>query len=139
TYVHVEKVEYTSTGAGKTTKRLALTLKADAEFSGPACPVSLDLQPSVIPGLGPERVQGTFEDVLTAHDQTVTLLAENLKFRGPAPNQAKVYVTVDGYERAFIYSTDFSRDKATPDPVTKPDLRVVPHDQYALPAAEWPV
>jgi hypothetical protein len=137
-YVKVTRAAYKSdpaTGANV----LLIQLTAVKEFQGPPCPVSLDLRPSQIPGLRPEKSKGTYEDVLTDPGQEVELTAENLRFNGKPPTTGRVFVTVDGYERAFIYQTDFIKPEATPDEVTRPDLRIAFPSPYALAARTFPV
>src|SRR5439155_5670930 len=107
-YVEVSAISYDPTA-----NRLEARIKAKPLFAGPPCKVTLDLRPERIPGLIPTaRKEGNYSD-LVQKGKDGFLVAGNLQFRpGPAVN-GLVYITVDGYERAFIYKTTFDRLAAT--------------------------
>jgi hypothetical protein len=100
----------------KVKNRLTVSAKnmPDVKYAGPKIEVVLVLDPDRIPGLVPGRADGTRSGWLTPTG-TLPLKAENLEFGdvGAALN-GWVYVTVDGYKRAFTYRTTFFRDGATP-------------------------
>jgi hypothetical protein len=133
-YVEVKKIEYTADKEGKT-NNLVVLLTARKDFTGPPCPVELDLRPDRIAGLRPGRTSGVYKQTLSRAGQTVQLSAGNLKFREAPPESGVVAITVDGYERAFLYETTFAAQgkTVTPVPVTAPQLRLaVP--RYSPPA-----
>lgn len=107
-------------------------------FTGPPCPVSLDLSPQRIPGLIPVRTGGVFKQVLTGagDGQEVELLAENLRFeKKNALPHGQVTLSVDGCERAFVFDVDFAA--GTPQGLTvKSNPETALHlvaDRYVLP------
>jgi hypothetical protein len=137
-YVAVSDIKYTSDESGKE-NALRVQVKALEGFTGPPCVVSLDLRPAVIPGLRAEQTNGTYEQKLTAQG-TVQLSAENLKFQDAPPKSGLVFLTVDGYERAFIYETTFAAlgRTVTPAPDKRPQMRLVA-DRYVRPSPKLKV
>jgi hypothetical protein len=76
---------------------------------GPPCRVELDMERSVIPGLKPTQA-GTFVRTLSAENPVVDLTAEKLEFDGDVPPPSgRIYLTVDGYKRAFLFKCTFSK------------------------------
>lgn len=79
--------------------------------------VRLDLRPDLNPGLNPASLlKGTFEAELPALDEkdptaTATLVAEGVEFNANAQTKATVAVTIDGYDRAFLFETAFDGTK----------------------------
>ncbi len=81
--------------------------------------VRLDLRADMNPGLLPaSALEGTFVAELPALDvgeeATATLVAKNLVFSPIAAEKLTFAVTVDGYDRAFLYETDFKGSEPLP-------------------------
>jgi hypothetical protein len=92
--------------------RLTVKLKAMQPIVGPKCHIKLVLPKDRIPGLR-DLDQGTREGDLPANGEELTLTAENLTFTSRDDPNGYVYLTVDEYERAFVYVTTFT-DQGTP-------------------------
>jgi hypothetical protein len=81
--------------------------------------VDIALDPNRIPGLiDTPKKQGTRGGYLEHPGDELTLTADNLNFRDTAAGSDEkkdgvVYLTVDGYERAFIYQSTFPRGGVT--------------------------
>jgi hypothetical protein len=96
------------------TRTLRVSVTAGKDFAGPEALVELVVSPKDIPGLidDPDK-DGTYERNLTAPGDKVELIARNLRFderkQGTTAN-GLVSVTVDGYERAFLFRTTFRLD-----------------------------
>lgn len=118
-------------------KKLTVKLKAEPTFAGPPCRVELVLRPDRVAGLveGPNKF-GTRGGFLRRGGE-LTLTAEKLEFveRGPS----LFWLTVDGYERAFLFSTKFpeSGSVITPSPYSQP-VFALNADASADPAAPFP-
>jgi hypothetical protein len=93
-------------------RRLTVKLKATQPIAGPKCHVKLVLPKDRIPGLR-DLDQGAREGDLPAGGEELTLTAENLSFSSRDDPNGYVYLTVDDYERAFVYVTTFT-DQGTP-------------------------
>lgn len=93
-------------------KRLTVKLKATQPIVGPKCHVKLVLPKDRIPGLR-DLDQGAREGDLPPTGEELTLTAENLSFTSRDDPNGFVYLTVDDYERAFVYVTTFT-DQGTP-------------------------
>lgn len=117
---------------------------AKSEFEGRPCKVKLTLRPDLIKGLVAESVSdGTFEAELSDQGpDSVTLLAENLRFVGDAP-EGLVGVAVDGVDRALVYTVTFAADNTTGTRLTfdraKPRLVPVNGLWVAAPGKPFPV
>jgi hypothetical protein len=139
-YVSVSDIEFRSDRTGKSNRLLVSLQVNEKTFAGPPCPVSLDLRADRIPGLIDEKTRGTYKRSLRRGGPEVQLRAENLKFKEAPPRSGLVYVTVDDYERAFVFDTNFARrgQASTPDQVTDPGLRLVA-PRYSLPVGKFRV
>lgn len=85
-------------------------------FSRLPAKVRLDLRPDLNPDLDPESLkQGTFEAELPIGEEAsqVTLFAEGVKYKTATPTKARVTLSVDGYERAFVIDTNFNEPPQT--------------------------
>jgi hypothetical protein len=105
-------------------------------FGGVPARVELVLLPGRIPALVPnQKHDGTYAGFLKAPGDEVVLVARNLQLSDIEDRNGLVYITVDGYQRAFTYFTTFARSgrRRTPRRVTEPVLRLTP------PAASQPV
>jgi hypothetical protein len=120
--------------------RLTVLLQAKAqEFGGPPCRVDLLLRPDRIPGLvvGPDS-KGTRGGFLLRPGGKLALTAEELTFT-ESGKTGLVYLTIDGYQRAFTFSTDFPRGSvSTPDLIQTPIVRLNA-PPVANPAVPYPV
>jgi hypothetical protein len=68
-------------------------------ITGPALvPLDLVLGPELLPSK-----KGTFTQKLTEPKQSIEMFAEDLAFAGLKIGEGRVYLTVDGYERAFTF------------------------------------
>jgi hypothetical protein len=130
-YISVDEVRY-----DKAKGRLSIKLRW-ADPQGPPCPVELDLQASVIPGLILDKT-GTFKQTLSKDNPVVELSADKVKFVGDvAPRNGRIYVTVDGYRRAFLYKCTFAEGQLTQ---LKDEMRArIVAQRYVLPGPKTPV
>src|SRR5262249_46068435 len=106
---------------------LTVTLQAKSgAFGGPPCRADLVLRPDRIPGLvvGPDK-KGTRGGYLVSPGGRLVLPAEDLELNETG-KKGLVYLTVDGYQRAFTFSTDFPRggSLSTPDLIQTPIARL---------------
>lgn len=117
-------------------RRLSFKLSSNEPLD-PPCPVELTLLPSAIPGLLPNSA-GTFKQKLSKENQVVELSADNVEFEGGVPPQnGRVYLNVDGFERAFLYKCAFADGSLTP---LKDEMRArIVAPRYSKPQAKIPV
>jgi hypothetical protein len=116
-YVDVTAIKFDPTAQEGTQNRLFVRVRAKETFAGPRCRVELVLRPDRIPGLVPgQKKEGTYAGYLTRPGDEVVLLAENLQFLGKEQPAGLVYLTIDGYERAFTFSTTFPREGIVTEP-----------------------
>ena len=90
------------------TRQLTVTLKAKTEnFTGPKAAVDLVLLPERT-GLVPDAPRdGAYAGTLTGPGKRLKLEARKLQFQKGRSEEGLVYLTVDGYERAFTIRTTF--------------------------------
>jgi hypothetical protein len=109
-YVEPPKVSFNGN-----TRELQVTVTAKDTFSPEpkAAPVALVLSPAHVPGLvdTPDKA-GAYLRYLTRAGQSVKLVAKNLHIdekdkRREETENGLVYLTVDGYERAFAFRVTF--------------------------------
>jgi hypothetical protein len=116
--------------------RLTVTVTDLGRLTGPACIVKLDVSRNRIPGLIVESIKdGAYEAELPPGGEA-TLVAANLRFEGD-DRTGVVGVTVDGYERAFLFQTDFSGG-TNPQQFTDTSL-VINAPRFARPGQPCPV
>ena len=122
--------------------RLDVKIEAKNAFVGPPCKTNLVLFPDQIPGLVvTAEKEGAYSDSVTAK-KAAHLSAQNLTFReGPVRTNGLVYLTVDGYERAFIFTVTFDKTataegSATQLKETRVNLRAA---RYTVPDAKFPL
>ena len=87
-----------------TTRRLTVPVrikKDNADAADPPCPIALELNRLLIPGLVPPKL-GLFKDKLTPKNLVAELSCANLQ-RADENVPARVAVTVDGFARAFQF------------------------------------
>jgi hypothetical protein len=116
-YIKVSNISFKGQN-NRAINKLVVDLKADRErFSGPPCPVELKLSPDFIPGLKLTRLKdASLESEIDSAASEANLYAANLVFDNREKKESGlVFITVDRYERAFIYDTTFARN-ASPDP-----------------------
>jgi hypothetical protein len=120
------------------TQRFSVSVAANEEsFFGPPAVVQLELSPEVIPGLLPAKTGGAYRQILKKKGDKAQLIAEKLQFNGEPPKHGRIYVTVDGYERAFIFINSFTEGRALPlSPGTRARLVA---SRFAQPGAKFPV
>ncbi len=106
--------------------RLVARVRVREEFAGPPCRVELVVRPERIPGLVPgQKKEGVYAGLLAGkRGEELVLVAEGLRFAGTATYRGPVYLTVDGYERAFTFFVSFppTGTPATPIEVNRPGL-----------------
>ncbi|MBV9124302.1 MAG: carboxypeptidase regulatory-like domain-containing protein, partial [Planctomycetes bacterium] len=109
-------------------------------FSGPPCDVELVLPPDRNPGLLETKIkEGTFKQKLirpTSRRVFKTLSAFNLQLRDVPDQSGFVYVNVDGFQRGFIFATNFRGGSF--DPLRARGLRIYA-PPYAQPNPKYPV
>lgn len=99
-------------------------------FTDKPAKVTLDLRPDLNPDLDPETLnEGTYEANLPVTGK-VQLVAEGVKFRAGAERNAIIAINVDGFDRAFLYKTNF---KGTPNPVTEPFVNIHAKETRLIP------
>jgi hypothetical protein len=113
---------------------LTVTVRAGKEFSGPPCRIELDLRPDRIPFLAPDfKPAGSYGDELTKAGEEKTLVARDLPLRaGDAPGL--VYLTVDGYQRAFTFRITNSPGTSQLPVVQDPLIRLLARDAVSATA-----
>jgi hypothetical protein len=122
------------TGARDANNELKVTVTASPVSGGPI-KVKLDL--SQIPGLVPESIKdGAFSGEIPASGGSAVLVARNLRFTGE-PKKGWVGVTVDGYDRAFLFETAF--DGSTPQRPPVENVILVAVRPTAQPTENFPV
>ncbi len=130
TYIEVAKAEYDPRpqAGGKIKNQLRVTLRAGKDFQGGTCRVELVLDPTRIPVQNDAKHEGTRGGKLERAGDEVTLTANNLQFVDAAGQTGKkdgfVYITIDGYERAVIFTSTFPRTGDTISKLDRDDSRV---------------
>lgn len=112
TYVQVTDISYNPEAKeGNPKNTLIVKVKALGGFGGPPSRVDLVLRPDRIPGLIDSPHKEGVRSGFLGPDGTLTLKAENLQFEeGVRKTNGLVYLTIDGWERAFTYYTTFPTD-----------------------------
>jgi hypothetical protein len=142
-YVKFEKATFDPRPQAGRANRLTVELTATQNFAGPPCRVDLDLRPDRIPDLvEKQRKEGTRGGYLYRAGGTLTLTADNLQLRDTtSPRDGLLYLTIDGYERAFTVQMTFPRDggvRTTAETLQRPLLRLKA-PLFANPDAPYPV
>jgi hypothetical protein len=117
-------------------KKFSVWITAGKEFRGPPANVQLVLSPDVIPGLIPTKA-GAYKQVIMKADEKVQLVAEKIQFRGLPPKQGRVYVTVDGFERAFIFNNSFT--EGAPKAIARGTRARIVAPRFVEPGGKCPV
>jgi hypothetical protein len=107
------------------TDRLIVQVRQSEPVDGPAPVVSLSLTADRIFGFV-SAGRGTFEATLDPLGAVATLYAEGLQFRGNPPPEGTFSLDVDGYERAFLFRTNFPADGSpvTPSALNRPAIAI---------------
>jgi hypothetical protein len=109
------------------TNILVAQLEANPQrpFIGPPARVELVLRSDRIPALVPgQKKVGSYAGSLSAKEP-VKLFASRLQFRPGADRNGLVYLTVDGYQRAFTFRATFSAEgRSDLVRITQPILRL---------------
>jgi hypothetical protein len=123
--------------AGQVTVRL----KARSEFSGPPCPVRLVLAPDRIPGMVPDSGTGAISQRLEKAGDEQTLTKRDLKFKDTPRGKGYGSITVDGYERAFVFEITLGQGgTSTPRLVGEDETTVRLYaDRFIKPSEKYPV
>ncbi len=122
------------TGGRDTANELKVTVTVSAVSGGPV-KVKLDL--THVPGLVPESIKdGAFAGEVPATGGTAVLVARNLRFTGE-PKKGWVAVTIDGYDRAFLFETAF--DGSTPQRPPVENVIAIACRPTAQPTDKFPV
>ena len=127
-YVRIADIQFRPATALKKKNRLQVGLRSLLSVEGPDIPVELVLPADRIPGLLAVK-DGTLKGMLKTksepEDPPLELYAEELEFREVPDDNGVAYLNVDGYERAFIFHTTFSRrgPPTTPKGDIKPAVR----------------
>lgn len=125
--------QVTPTGGGfAISVRLGRLANASEAFRGKPATARLDVRPELVPGLDPASLKdGTFQTVIAPDAKEVVLVAKSLRFIG-RPGPSTVTVSVDGYDRAFVFTTDFSGTTPALSPSGTPGVRI-DAPRYAVP------
>ena len=120
----------------RATRELRITVALKEAFDAKGCPVELVLGPAF-----KETKDGTFKQVLTTVKQNVELIARGVEFL-PGVNVAggRVYLNVNGYDRAFTYQATL-KDTGALQEITF-DNQVgarLPAPRYALPSDKFKI
>jgi hypothetical protein len=105
--------------------RLMVQVRQFATVAGSSPLVSLKLSNDRIPGFI-SAARGTFQATLDSAGTVATLDAEGLQFRGNPPTAGTFSLDVDGYERAFLFRTNFPADgnPVTPSLLSRPEIAI---------------
>jgi hypothetical protein len=115
------------------TREFEVKVVAKKNFFGPKAEIQLVLSPELIPGLLPIKTGGAYRQIVTKPDDEVKLIAKNIQFKGGLPPpQGRIYVNVDGYERAAIYQISFTAGKTQAMSSDKPRARILA-PRFAVP------
>jgi hypothetical protein len=141
-YVNVDQIFFYPVTKEGTKNVLEVRLSAKGTFTGTtAAPVELVLDPNRVPSLKPEQEKvGRYAGQLRP-GTPLTLRAENLQFReGAERQQGLIYLTIDGYQRAYTYLSSFlgERGESRPSELIGPIMRL-DHTPIGKPGPEYPV
>ncbi|MCI0740968.1 MAG: carboxypeptidase-like regulatory domain-containing protein, partial [Gemmataceae bacterium] len=108
--------EYVRARALYKKERLSVFVETDAASANPECKVQLVLTPDIMPGVIPPKV-GTLVDDLKKGHLAPELFADNVQFQqGLPPKSGRVHLTVDGYERAYVFKGALDQGNLPPLP-----------------------
>lgn len=109
-----EYVEVTNIQFDPKDNTLTVALKAKPEFTGPRARVELVLRDDRIPALvAGQKKDGSYAGHLGHPGDTLILEARNLQLRPGGDRNGLVYLTIDGYERAFTFRSTFAGDQVS--------------------------
>jgi hypothetical protein len=141
-YAKVKEITFAS-DEEDTGRKNVLTVVVEAldTFAGDPARVDLVLDPERIPSLKPGQEKVGRYSGLFSKGRPLTLRAENLEFLPDKRQEwGLIYLTVDGYPRAFTYASDFpiSKTAARPTALLGNLVRLV-HPAVAKPGPKYPV
>jgi hypothetical protein len=133
----VPQVTRTGTGYQLTVTLNSLAGEAGV-FRGKPAVARLDLRPDLMPGLDPASLKdGTFQTAVAPGAKGVALVAKNLQFAG-RPVPSFFAVSVDGYDRAFVFATDFTGTTPAVTPASGRSVRI-DAPRFGVPGRPLPV
>jgi hypothetical protein len=130
-------LDFSGASFNPATREFQVTVKATKDFFGPKAEITLVLSPELIPGLIPIKTGGAYRQIVTKPYDEVKLVAKDVLFKGAPPRQGRIYVNVDGYERAEIYQISFTAGKTQALSSDKARARILA-PRYALPGEKCP-
>ncbi len=107
---YINAVPATPLPDGKNGYSLSVTLsdRGTKVFRGTPVKARLILRDDLIDGLDPTSLKdGTYATTLPPSGQNVQLVAKNLRFAEGSTRKGKVLVTLDDYDRAYVFDADF--------------------------------
>jgi hypothetical protein len=134
-------VEFADAKYDEAASQVTVRLKARGEFSGPPCPVRLVLAPDRIPGLLPNSATGIATQRLEKPGDEQTLVARGLKFKDTPRGKGYGSITVDGYERAFVFEITLGQGGTSTPRLVGEDETIVRlyADRFIRPTEKYPV
>jgi hypothetical protein len=106
-YIEAPTVRYVPPDKGRP-GRLVVRVKAAKEFAGPPARVELLIRPDRIDGYDPTQPRkGVYGGNLSRPGEELFLVAEDLRFKDDGAHHGPVYLTIDGYDRAFTFNVTF--------------------------------
>jgi Carboxypeptidase regulatory-like domain len=125
TYTKVTKIGYRNKDRQNL---LTLDMESNKMIGPTPCPVDLVFPPQ--PGLNVNRLgEGVYHRLIAADNKSVNLYSKNLPISGAGGDKGRVYLTVDGVPRAFVYrpkldtETEPGQDPPIVDPQSKAEIR----------------
>lgn len=131
-YVKVEAYSY-----DRDKKRVFFQVKSKGAALDPKCPVHLTLSSEALPGVKPSQIGGEAQDL--DQENPVANLTAQLDFEGVPPPNGRIYLAVDGFERAFMYKISFEQFTLVPIPSSKGVRARILAPRYAQPGMKFPV
>jgi hypothetical protein len=101
---------------------LSVQVRTRPSFRGPDCPVELVVRPEAIRDMLPPA-KAALEGKVGLRKPACNLFAELRTRGGGVPPRGRFSLTVDGWARAFVYDSDFTREERR-SPETEPHLRL---------------
>jgi hypothetical protein len=101
---------------------LAVQVRTRDSFRGPDCPVDLVVRPENIPDMVPPA-KAALEGKVGRRKPLCSLFAELRTRGGGVPSRGRYSLTIDGWARAFVYDSDFTREEQPP-PEKEPQIRL---------------
>ncbi len=110
--------------ASKESVTITLSDRGTKTFRGAPAKARLILREDLIDGLDPDSLKdGTYATTIPTGASNVKLVAKNLKFSANSTRKGKVLVTLDDYDRAYVFDADFGLG-TTPTQDTAKSVRI---------------